>query len=257
MAAEKHSIDALGQFVLYPVFGNVGRSLHIAQSNVLMAIAAILILGLLYLGMRPRAVVPGRLQAAAELLYEFVYNMVDDQLGRKAHAYFPFVFALFCFILFGNYLGLIPGSFTYTSHIAVTLTLALVVFVLGLIVSLRVQGLHFFAHFLPEGSPIFLAPLLVPIEIISYLSRPISLSIRLFANMVAGHVLFEVFAAFTIMLGSLGVIGKFIAVAPVAVNVAMFALELLVGALQAYVFAILTCIYLREAAVETHDEALV
>jgi F-type H+-transporting ATPase subunit a len=245
--AAEHSIDALGQFELRPVLGPLGTQLHFSQANLLMVIASALILLLLYVGMSPRAIVPGRMQAAAELLYDFVYNMAHDQIGHAGRRFFPFVFTLFMFILFGNYLGLIPGSFTYTSHIAVTAALALLVFVVGLLTALKVQGVKFFAHFMPEGAPVALAPLLVPIEILSFLSRPVSLSVRLFANMMAGHVMFEMFAAFTIMLGGLHLIGPVLGIGPVVVNMALMALELLVGGLQAYVFAILTCIYLREA----------
>ncbi|MCQ8241536.1 F0F1 ATP synthase subunit A [Rhizosaccharibacter radicis] len=246
MAAE-HKIDALGQFELHPVFGELGRALHFSNSNLLMVIASALILLLLYVGMSKRAIVPGRLQAAAELLYDFIYNMAHDQIGHEGRRFFPLVFTLFTFILFGNYLGLVPGSFTYTSHIAVTAALALLVFFVGLLTALKVQGVKFFAHFMPEGAPVALAPLLVPIEILSFLSRPVSLSVRLFANMMAGHVMFEMFAAFTIMLGGLHLIGPVLGIGPVVVNMALMALELLVGGLQAYVFAILTCIYLREA----------
>lgn len=242
-----HTIDALGQFELHPVLGALGTSLRFSQSNLLMLIASALILLLLYVGMSPRAIVPGRLQAAAELLYTFVYDMAHDQIGHEGRRFFPFIFTLFAFILVGNYIGLVPGSFTFTSHIAVTASLALLVFVVGLLVALREQGFKFFAHFMPEGAPVALAPLLVPIEILSYLSRPISLSVRLFANMMAGHVMFEMFAAFIVMLGGIHIIGPVLGIAPLAINVALMALELLVGGLQAYVFAILTCIYLREA----------
>ena len=247
MAAEQNKIDALGQFELHPVLGPLGAQLHVSQSVLYMLVSSVLILLFLYVGMRPRAVVPGRLQAAAELSYEFIYNMASDQIGHEGKRFFPFVFTLFFFILVGNYVGLIPGSFTYTSHIAVTAALALMVFAVSVIVALVSQGLGFFKHFMPEGAPIAMAPLLVPIEILTFLSRPISLSIRLFANMVAGHVMFEMFAAFTIMLGGLHLIGPLLGAAPIIVNMALMALELLVGALQAYVFAILTCIYLREA----------
>ena len=242
-----HSIDALGQFALHPVLGSLGASLRFSQSNLMMVIASAIILLVLYVGMSPRAIVPGRMQAAAELLYGFIHTMATDQIGPEGRRFFPFVFTLFAFILVGNYLGLIPGSFTFTSHIAVTGGLALLVFVVGLLVSLREQGFGFFTHFMPEGAPIALAPLLVPIEILSYLSRPISLSVRLFANMMAGHVMFEMFAAFTILLAGIHVVGPALGIVPLAVNIALIGLELLVGALQAYVFAILTCIYLREA----------
>lgn len=242
-----HSIDALGQFELHPVLGSLGASLRFSQSSLVMVIAAALILALLYVGMRPRALVPGRLQAAAEIMYDFIYTMATDQIGHEGRRFFPFIFTLFAFILVGNYIGLVPGSFTFTSHIAVTAALSILVFAVGLLVALREQGFKFFGHFMPEGAPVALAPLLVPIEILSYLSRPISLSVRLFANMMAGHVMFEMFAAFTIMLGGIHYIGPVLGIAPLAINVALMALELLVGGLQAYVFAILTCIYLREA----------
>ena len=247
MAAADNKIDALGQFELHPVLGPLGAQLHLSQSVLYMLLSAVLILLFLYVGMRPRAVVPGRFQAAAELAYEFIHTMASDQIGHSGTRFFPFIFTLFFFILVGNYVGLIPGSFTYTSHIAVTAALALMVFFVALIVALATQRMHFFRHFMPEGAPIAMAPLLVPIEILTFLSRPVSLSIRLFANMVAGHVMFEMFAAFTIMLGGLHLIGPVLGLAPLVVNMALMALELLVGALQAYVFAILTCIYLREA----------
>ncbi len=247
LAGGHNTIDALGQFRLHPVLGTFGDDLHVSQSVLYMLASSVLILLFLYLGMRRRAIVPGRFQAAAELAYEFIYRMASDQIGHQGRRFFPFIFTLFFFILFGNYIGLIPGSFTYTSHIAVTAGLAIMVFVVALVVALVSQGVKFFTHFLPEGAPIAMAPLLVPIEILTFLSRPVSLSIRLFANMVAGHVMFEMFAAFTILLGGLHLIGPVLGVAPLIVNMALMALELLVGALQAYVFAILTCIYLREA----------
>ncbi len=247
LAGGHDTIDALGQFRLHPVPGALGSDFYVSQSVITMLGSSVLILLFLYLGMRRRAIVPGRFQAAAELAYEFIDRMASDQIGEKGRRFFPFIFTLFFFILFGNYIGLIPGSFTYTSHIAVTAALALLVFAVALIAALVSQGLKFFTHFLPEGAPIAMAPLLVPIEILTFLSRPVSLSIRLFANMVAGHVMFEMFAGFTILLGGLHLIGPVLGVAPLIVNMALMALELLVGALQAYVFAILTCIYLREA----------
>jgi len=250
------SIDALGQFELHPILGQVGEALRFSQSPLFMIIAVVIVLTFLYVGMRPAAVVPGRLQAAAELCYDFIRDMAADTMGEGGSRYVPFVFAIFFFILAGNYLGLIPYCFTFTSHIAVTAALALMVFFVSIAATVKRQGIvTFFAHFMPEGAPRALAPLIVPIEMLSYLSRPVSLSIRLFANMMAGHVLFEVFAGFTIMLGGFGVVGHVLSVAPVAINVALTALELLVGVLQAYVFAILTCIYLREAVVHNDEEA--
>ncbi|PHI96870.1 F0F1 ATP synthase subunit A [Parasaccharibacter apium] len=245
--ASGSKIDALGQFELHPILGSFGETLKLSQSPLFMVISAAVVLAFLYIGMKPKAVVPGRLQAAAEVSYDFIHGLAVDTIGEAGTSFFPFVFALFFFILAGNYIGLLPFSFTFTSHIVVTLAMAMAVFILCIVTSLRVQGLDFFKHFMPEGAPMALSPLLVPIEILSYISRPISLSIRLFANMVAGHVLLEVFASFTIMLAGLGVVGDVLAITPVVLNIALTALELLVGLLQAYVFAILTCIYLREA----------
>ncbi len=240
------TIDALSQFKLAPV-GFMGSAVNFTQANLLMVIGAALVLALLYYGSRPRAVVPGRLQAAAELSYDFVYNMAVDQIGPEGKRFFPFVFTLFFFVLMGNLLGLVPFSFTYTSHIAVTAALALLVIVVVTVVALAEHGWKFFTYFFPSGAPVFLAPLIVPIEIISYLSRPVSLSIRLFANMVAGHVMFAVFATFVVMLGRHSLVGSIAAIGPVAINVVLMGFELLVAALQAYVFAILTCIYLHDA----------
>jgi F-type H+-transporting ATPase subunit a len=247
LAAEGHTIDALGQFRLTTALGPIGHSVNFTQANLLMLLASGLILALIYYGMKPRAVVPGRLQALAEISYDFIYNMCSDQIGHEGKRFFPFIFTLFFFVLLGNLLGLLPFSFTYTSHIAVTFALALLVIVLVTVVSLRIHGLHFFTYFFPAGAPKLLAPLIIPVEIISYLSRPVSLSIRLFANMVAGHVMFEVFATFTVMLAGLGALGTIGAIGPLVLNVLLMGFELLVAFLQAYVFAILTCIYLHDA----------
>jgi F-type H+-transporting ATPase subunit a len=245
VAAESIKIEPLEQFDLHRVMGGLG--VNFTQANAVMVVGAVLVMALLYYGARPRAVVPGRLQAAAELAHDFIYRMAIDQIGPEGKRFFPFLFTLFFFVLMGNLLGLIPFVFTYTSHIAVTAALAVMVIVLVTVVALMEHGLNFFSYFFPAGAPIWLAPLIVPIEIISYLSRPVSLSIRLFANMVAGHVMFAVFATFIVMLGSIGVIGMLGAVGPLAINVVLMGFELLVAALQAYVFAILTCIYLHDA----------
>jgi len=248
VAAEgSSSIDALGQFQLHPALGFLGDSVRFTQSNLMMVAAGLAVMALLWFGMKPRAMVPGRLQAAAEMGYETILSMCVENIGPEGRKFFPFVFTLFFFILFGNLLGLLPFSFTFTSHIAVTAALAILVIVLVTIVALSIHGLHFFSYFWPSGAPIALAPIIVPVEIISYLSRPVSLSIRLFANMVAGHVMFEVFATFMVMMAGAGVVGYFGAVGPLAVNVILMGFELLVAALQAYVFAVLTCIYLHDA----------
>lgn len=247
MAAEGKTIDALSQFELLPVLGRVGASVGFSQSNAHMLLAVGLITGLLLWGIAPRAVVPGRLQSLAESAYEFIHELVVGQVGDEGKRYFPFVFALFMFVLLGNLLGLFPYAFTYTSHIAVTFGLAAIVFVVITVVALLRHGTKFFGYFFPEGAPLWLAPIIVPVEVVSYLSRPISLSVRLFANMVAGHVLLKVFATFVVLLGGLGVVGPFVAVLPLAVNVLLMGFEVVVAFLQAYVFAILTCIYLHDA----------
>jgi F-type H+-transporting ATPase subunit a len=242
------SIDALGQFQLSTGLGPVGASVNFTNSNEAMLACAAIIVLLFALGLRQRAVIPGRLQALVELLYEFVHNMCVDTIGEEGLRYFPLVFTLFSFILLGNLVGLFPYFFAFTSHIAVTLTLALFVFVFSTGVGFYTHGFRFLKFFVPEGVPVWLLPLLVPIEIISYLSRPVSLSVRLFANMTAGHVMWEVFAGFMLLLtASFGIFGIIASIVPLGLNIALVALELLVAGLQAYVFAILTCLYLHDA----------
>src|SRR5262249_29014523 len=213
----------------------------------MMVLAGAVTFGLGGVGMRARGMVPGRLQSAGEVGYGFMPGIFSEPIGPGGPAFFPFVFTLFFFILFGNLLGVFPLFFTFTSHIAVTL--ALTVFVVGLVtwVGLRLHGWHFFSYFVPQGVPAVLLPLLVPIEVLSYVSRLISLSVRLFANMMAGHVMLEVFGAFVVMLGGAGIIFLLPAAFSLAVNVALIGFELLVATLQAYVFAVLTCIYLHDA----------
>lgn len=246
MAAES-KIDALHQFQLTRALGPIGGSVNFTQSNVMMLVGGALTLALLYFGMRRRAVVPGRLQSMAELAYTGILSMATGTIGPEGKRFFPFIFTLFTFVLMGNVLGLLPYQFTYTSHIAVTFGLALVVIVLVTAVALYIHGMHFFSYFFPEGAPKVLAPLIIPVEVISYLSRPVSLSIRLFANMVAGHVMLDVFATFIVLMGGAGVVGGIAAVFPMALNVLLMGFEFLVAFLQAYVFAILTCIYLHDA----------
>ena len=218
-----------------------GTDISFSNSALFMAFAVAAVSAFMILGMRGHSLVPGRFQSMAEMAYEFVANMVRDNVGTAGRKYFPFVFTLFMFILFGNLLGLLPYSFTFTSHIVVTGTLALVVITLVTLVGLFKHGFHFFSYFVPKGVPAALLPLMIPIEIISYLSRPVSLSIRLFANMMAGHTMLKVFGGFVIVLGFLG------GWAPLAMDVMLTAFELLVAGLQAYVFTVLTCIYLSDA----------
>jgi F-type H+-transporting ATPase subunit a len=248
VAAEGTTMDALSQFELKPVLGPFGDAVGFTQSTPHMLLAVGLITALMILGTRARAIVPGRMQTLAESAYEFVQGLVVNQVGEEGKRFFPFVFSLFMFILFGNMLGLLPYAFTFTSHIVVTFALALVVFLVVTIVAIVIHGTKFFGYFFPEGAPKALAPLIIPIEVISYLSRPVSLSVRLFANMVAGHVMLKVFATFVVLIGgSAGVLGVLGATLPMALNVALVGFEILVAFLQAYVFAILTCIYLHDA----------
>jgi F-type H+-transporting ATPase subunit a len=242
------SIDPLGQFRLENGLGPLGHAIDFTNSNEAMLGAAAVIVILFALGIRAGALVPGRLQAIVELLYEFVHNMCMDTIGPEGRRFFPLVFTLFSFILLGNLIGLFPYFFAFTSHITVTLALALFVFLFTTGVGFYTHGFGFLKFFVPSGVPKWLLPLLIPIEIISYLSRPVSLSVRLFANMTAGHVMWEVFAGFMILLtASFGILGAVASIVPLGLNVALVALELLVACLQAYVFAILTCLYLHDA----------
>ena len=217
-----------------------GLDVSFTNSSLMMVIVLVLVTALLTLSMRGRAMVPGRWQSIAELSYEFIANMLRENVGSQGRQYFPFVFTLFMFIVTSNLLGLLPYSFTVTSHIVVTFALAIVVFLGVTVIGLIKHKLHFFSFFVPKGVPMALIPILVPIEVISYLARPVSLSLRLFANMMAGHTLLKVFGGFVVVLGIFGV-------APLLFVVALYALELIVAVLQAYVFTILTCLYLNDA----------
>jgi len=216
------------------------------NSALWMMIAVALATVVFVFGMSRKAMVPGRLQSAAELGYEFIAGMVRDNVGNAGKAYFPFIFTLFIFILFCNLLGLVPYAFTPTSHIVVTFAMAATVFVGVTIIGFVKHGAHFVSFFVPKGVPFVLLLLLVPIEIISYFVRPFSLSIRLFANMLAGHTMLKVFGGFVVMLG------VWAGWAPLAFIVAFTGLELLIAFLQAYVFAILTCLYLNDAIHLSH-----
>ena len=217
-----------------------GLDISLTNSAVFMILSAVLIGVFLMVATSPRSLVPGRWQSAAELCYDIVARMVRDNVGSAGRAYFPFIFTVFMFVLFGNLVGLVPGAFTFTSHIIVTFALAAVVFVGVTLIGFARHGFGYLRIFFPKGAPLWTAVILVPIELVSYLSRPLSLSVRLFANMVVGHVLLKVIAGFVVMLGILGVV-------PLAFLVGITALEFLVAALQAYIFTILTCIYLHDA----------
>tara|TARA_Y100000590_G_scaffold454132_1_gene600387 strand:- start:466 stop:1188 length:723 start_codon:yes stop_codon:yes gene_type:complete len=210
------------------------------NSSLFMILTVTIISLFLILSIKKKKIVPSRFQLTSELFYKFILNMINDNVGQDGQKYFSLIFSLFTFILFGNLLGLLPYSFTFTSHIIVTFVLAMFIFVFVTLVGILMHGFKFFTLFVPKGVPIAMLPLMVPIEVISYLSRPISLSIRLFANMMAGHTMLKVFAGFIFSLGIFGI-------APLFVDVALTAFEVLVAFLQAYVFTVLTCLYLNDA----------
>lgn len=218
-----------------------GVHVHFSNSALFMMISVILITGFLFISMRQKALVPGRMQNVAEMLYEFIAGTLRDTVGESGKPYFPFIFTLFMFILTCNILGLFPYSFTVTSHIAVTFFLAGIVFIAVTVLGIFLHGMHFFSLFLPQGTPIWMAPAMFVIELFAYLARPISLSVRLAANMIAGHTLLKVIAGFVISLG------WFFGWAPLAFLVALSGFELFVAVLQAYIFTVLTCVYLNDA----------
>lgn len=240
MAGEKHG--PLDQFTIKPLVNiNIGGAdLSFTNSSLAMLITVVAVSVFLVMGMSKGRLVPGRWQSMAEMSYEFVAGILKETVGNEGRKYFPWIFTLFMFILFGNMLGMIPSAFTFTSHIIVTFIMALVVFVFVTILAIVKHGMHFFSFFVPPGAPKAMWPLLIPIEVISYLSRPVSLSVRLFANMLAGHTLLKVFAGFIVALGAAGVV-------PLFFVVALTGLEILIAFLQAYVFTILTCLYINDA----------
>jgi F-type H+-transporting ATPase subunit a len=243
-------MDPIHQFELKPLisFGSIGGTEIVLTNAALYMIAAVALITLVTMyATRRGSLVPGRLQALVEMSYEFVASTVKQTTGTEGMKFFPLVFSLFMFVLFANMFGMIPYSFTVTSHLIVTFALAMLV--MGVVIGYGVyrHGWHFLRLFVPSGIPKVLLPLVVGIEVISFLSRPISLSVRLFANMLAGHITLKVFASFVATLGSLGVAGWLAAILPLGMTVALTALEFLVAFLQAYVFTILTCIYLNDA----------
>ena len=239
MAIELHPLE---QFEIHPLVPlHIGKlDVSFTNSALLMAITVLAISALVILGTRRAALVPGRWQSLGEMAYEFIAKMIDDTVGIEGREYFPFIFTLFMFILFGNLLGLVPFGFTFTSHIIVTFALAALVFIGVTIIGLWRHGFHFLTLFVPHGVPPILLLLLVPIEVLSYFIRPFTLSIRLFANMLAGHTMLAIFGGFA---GAVGIFG----IIPLAIDVALIFLEILVAVLQAFVFAILTCLYLNDA----------
>jgi F-type H+-transporting ATPase subunit a len=243
-------MDPIRQFEItkiFPLFKIGAAEFHFTNSAAFMILAVGLTMLLMLGATAGRHLVPTRLQSVAEICYEFVENTIRSTAGEEGMKFFPFVFTIFMFVMFANILGLLPYAFAVTSHIIITASLAVIVFLTVIIYGLWRNGLHFFKLFVPSGIPIYILPLVVFIEVLSFLSRPVSHSVRLFANILAGHITLKVFASFIIMLGGLGALGWIAAVLPFGLTVALTALEILVAFLQAYVFAILTCIYLNDA----------
>jgi F-type H+-transporting ATPase subunit a len=243
-------IDPIHQFQIHnliPLFSIGRHQIYFTNSALFMLIIVLLASALLIGATSSRALVPGRLQSVAEISYEFVANMLRTSAGTEGMKFFPFVFTLFMFVLVANLIGLIPYSFTVTSQLIITASLAILVFLIVVGYGFWRNGLHFLGLFVPKGVPIYILPAIVVIEVLSFLSRPVSHSVRLFANMLAGHITLQVFAGFIIMIAGFGVIGWFGAALPLILVIMLTALEFLVAFLQAYVFAILTCIYLNDA----------
>ena len=236
--------NPMQQFTVHrfgPEIKIAGVDLSFTNASLFMIISASLIILFMFIGSKEKKIVPNKIQLIAEMFYSFVAKMISDTAGSKAKPYFPFIFCLFMFVLFCNMVGMLPYSFTVTSHIIVTLIMALFIFIAVTIIGFIKHGFKYLSIFVPSGVPAILLPLITVIEIISYLSRPVSLSVRLFANMMAGHTMLKVFGGFVV---SLGVLGGWL---PLSFSVALTGLEILVAFLQAYVFAILTCIYLNDA----------
>ncbi|MER9068416.1 MULTISPECIES: F0F1 ATP synthase subunit A [unclassified Mesorhizobium] len=252
MAADK--VDPIHQFQIHPIIPIHigGYDLSFTNSALFMLATVAVASAFLYLSTSSRSLVPGRLQSVSEMAYEFVGNMLRDAAGTQGMKFFPFVFSLFMFVLVANLLGLFPYFFTVTSHIIVTFGLAALVIGTVIVYGFMKHGLGFLKLFVPKGVPIVMMLLVVPIEVISFVSRPVSLSVRLFANMLAGHITLKVFSGFVVSLSALGTLGIAGSVLPLAMAVALTALELLVALLQAYVFAVLTCMYLNDALHPSH-----
>jgi F-type H+-transporting ATPase subunit a len=244
VAIDPNKVNPIHQFEIGPVdwLGGV-----ITNSGLFMVLTVAVAVGFLMWSSAPKAVIPGRAQSLAELSYEFVAKMLKDSAGSQGMKFFPLVFSLFMFVLIANLFGMVPGFFAVSSQIIVTFALAMLVILTVVIYGIWKHGLHFFGLFVPSGVPMVLIPLVTAIEVISFLSRPISLSVRLFANILAGHITLKVFAGFVFTLGLLGPVGYVGAILPLAMTVALTALEFLVAFLQAYVFAVLTCMYLNDA----------
>jgi len=236
------SFNPFHQFEIFPIvqLSLAGHDISFTNSALFMVAAVLIIVGFFYFSARCATIVPGKLQSTAEVIFQFIDNTLFESAGHKGKAFFPFIFTLFTFLLTLNLLGMMPYGFTVTSHVIVTFAIAAAIFILVTLTGFIKHGLHFLSLFLPQGTPIWLAPILFIIELLSFLSRPISLSIRLAGNMLAGHVLLKVLASFVIMMGIGGIL-------PIPFMVVMVGFEVFVAVLQAYIFTILTCVYLNDA----------
>lgn len=255
--------DPIHQFVISDIFpiatiggdGTEGSGLHFAFTNsaLFMVLTVAVISLFLILSSSGRKVIPGRAQLLSELTYEFVAGMVRSSAGTAGMKFFPLVFSLFTFIFVANMFGMVPYFFTVTSHIIVTFALSMLVFITVIIYGFIKNGASFLKLFVPAGVPGYILPIVTPIEVISFLSRPISLSVRLFGNILAGHITLKVFTGFMVMMiGALGALGWGASILPLLMAIALTGLEFLVGAVQAYVFAVLTCMYLNDAIHPSH-----
>ncbi len=250
MATAADTVDPIHQFHINSLLdlGEIaGMKIAFTNSALFMFAAVASVFLLLWFGSAKAAMVPGRLQSVAEELYSFIHNLVRQTLGEEGMAFFPFIFSLFAFVLFSNFLGLIPYFFTVTSQLVVTGALALFIILMVIVVGFAKNGIGFLGLFVPHGVPGALLPFISLIEIISFLARPVSLSLRLFGNMLAGHIVLKVFAGFIVGLSGLGLAGWLGAIGPLLMTIAITALEMLVAFLQAFVFAVLTCVYLKDA----------
>jgi len=236
------NVDPLHQFLISPIISLsvFGVNISFTNSSLFMVLSVLIIFVLFYLFMKTSDLLPGRLQMMLEVVFSFVHDTVKGSVGKEGMVHFPFILSIFLFILLGNLFGMIPFAFTFTSHIVVTFSLAMVVFFIALSVEISYKGVGFFSRFLPGGVPALMIPVIVPVEILSFVFRPISLSVRLFANMLAGHIILKIFAGCTVMMGFLGFV-------PLAFNVVFMGFECFVAVLQAYIFTVLSCAYLTDA----------
>lgn len=251
MAAEN---SPLHQFVVTPIIPmHLGPvDISFTNSSLWMAIGALVSIAFLTLAMRKPTLVPGRSQVLAETMYAFIANMIKENTGTKGMQYFPLIFTVFMIVLMGNLLGLVPYSFTYTSQLIVTAGLAMGIFLMVIVLGIVRHGTHFFSLFLPPGVPMWLWPLVIPLELVSFLIRPITLSVRLFANMMAGHLMLKVFAGFSVAMIAAGALGWIGAAFPMLFNVILTGFELMIALIHAYVFSVLCCLYLKDTVELAH-----